>query len=462
VVLVELVVLVPRDFQLERRDPYVRPTWLAHMIADAVPSDARVFATDAKLFPNTAGAYGLQDIRSLDALYPDRYVSYIRSFIQPDFTDRFVGGPFASKEKARGETDDNPMFDLTGVRYVVAAVQQPGDHIVREAFGRTPPSDSVRLARITVDGDMRFALTIRPGAQAAIPIPEGATTLGFASLLDVTDHPEAVRFGGTEAVIRAAEGAEPRLWSRRPAGASDSAQWQESTIDLAGARSISLGVTGTSDSAPTAFADLRFGFGGPPDPKQYRHIVGSDGSDVYENTRRAPRSFVVHDVAPVDGLNGALRFFQGVSQRLPSGALHVNRFDPRRQAVVEARPTDQVAGIRGCAAAGHASIRSYSAEKVVIDADSQCPGLVVLTDMFDPGWRATVNGRRATIHPTDVAFRGIVVGSGRSTIQLRYRPTSFRLGILVALTAALVATALCVLLRLRYRRQTAPTEIVPK
>ena len=44
---------------------------------------SRVFGLDGKLYPNTAGALGLQDIRALDALYVERYLRYVRTFIAP-------------------------------------------------------------------------------------------------------------------------------------------------------------------------------------------------------------------------------------------------------------------------------------------------------------------------------------------------------------------------------------------
>src|SRR5439155_13819555 len=129
-----------------RLDAFIRPPWLNYVTAQLHASPDRVFALDAKLFPNTASAFGLQDIRSLNAVYPDRYVTYVKQFIQPAFEDRFLGGPPFGSEPRRGETDGNPMFDLTGVRYIVAAGQQPGDLLVRDYFAAHPPTDAVRSA----------------------------------------------------------------------------------------------------------------------------------------------------------------------------------------------------------------------------------------------------------------------------------------------------------------------------
>ena len=62
-----------------------------------------------------------------------------------------------------------------------------------------------------------------------------------------------------------------------------------------------------------------------------------------------------------------------------------------------------------------------------------CAGLLVLSDTYFPGWQATVNGEAGEIHPTNIAFRGVVVGAGPTEVVFRYRPANFRAGIGVAL-----------------------------
>ena len=56
---------------------------------------------DGKLYPNTAGALGLQDIRVLDALYVERYWRYVQTFIQPEVFDRFTGDETDERRRSR-------------------------------------------------------------------------------------------------------------------------------------------------------------------------------------------------------------------------------------------------------------------------------------------------------------------------------------------------------------------------
>jgi hypothetical protein len=116
VIVVELFALAPFDIYARRADPYLTPGWMALVrTAQGDEPQSRVFGIDDKLYPNTAGALGLQDIRVLDALYVERYWRYVRTFIQPDAFDRFTGTD-ASPARFQG----NPMFDALGVRTVLS------------------------------------------------------------------------------------------------------------------------------------------------------------------------------------------------------------------------------------------------------------------------------------------------------------------------------------------------------
>lgn len=433
-VVVELIVLVPRGIQTDRLDAFVRPPWLNYLTTQLRASPDRVFAVDAKLFPNTASAYGLNDIRSLNALYPDRYVTYIKHFVQPVFEDRFLGGPPFGSEPRRGETDGNPMFDLTGVRYIVAAGQQPGDMVVRDYFAAHPPTDAVRLASFELSGDRRSVMVIRAGSKATLPVPDGARTLLFST--PAVDTGGAPRSGAT-ALVRSAGSSETTLWSGVSPGETPpaDARWADLAVDIPpGATAIEF--TAQKGSRGVAFANLQFAFGPAEPGPQYRRVAAFAGTEVFENTRRLPRAIVVHDVEPVEDEADALRHFESVSRRLPSGALRVVDFDPARQAVVEGLPRASAERLASCAGPrGGATIRSYDLNKIVIDVETECPGLLVLSDTYFPGWTASVNGEPAPVRPTDIAFRGVEVGAGRSSVVFRYRPKTFRLGLQMAIVA---------------------------
>ena len=65
---------------------------------------------------------------------------------------------------------------------------------------------------------------------------------------------------------------------------------------------------------------------------------------------------------------------------------------------------------------------------VRITAKLECKGLVVLSDPWYPGWRASVDGHSSEIFEVDGGVRGVIVDRGDHTIVMRYRPLTVYLG----------------------------------
>jgi len=75
--------------------------------------------------------------------------------------------------------------------------------------------------------------------------------------------------------------------------------------------------------------------------------------------------------------------------------------------------------------------------------------MLVLSDTWYPGWHATVDGRDAKIERIDQMLRGVRLGPGAHTVEMSYRPTSFRIGWIVSLVTALALVAAIVVARRR-------------
>ncbi len=81
------------------------------------------------------------------------------------------------------------------------------------------------------------------------------------------------------------------------------------------------------------------------------------------------------------------------------------------------------------------------ANSLTIDLWSEREALLVVTDAWYPGWRATVNGRAAPIAEVNDFQRGIRVPAGNSVIVMRYQPWTVRVGIVVSLAALIAVIA---------------------
>jgi hypothetical protein len=153
--------------------------------------------------------------------------------------------------------------------------------------------------------------------------------------------------------------------------------------------------------------------------------MGSAGGvRVFENNGRVPRAFVTEDVHEVGGMADAVSYLTSLGHTTEDGTTHVDLFDPpppgRRGGV--GRTGERPPPLPAVQAESrHARVVSYEAEHVEVEVPPGAPGLLVLTDSYFPGWEATVNGRPAPVLPADVAFRGVMLGSGDSRVVFSYR-----------------------------------------
>jgi uncharacterized membrane protein YfhO len=69
--------------------------------------------------------------------------------------------------------------------------------------------------------------------------------------------------------------------------------------------------------------------------------------------------------------------------------------------------------------------------------------LLVLTDAWHPGWRATVDGREQPVYRVNYLFRGVFLEPGTHTILLSYGPPYLSR---TAPVAAATAALLCLML----------------
>ena len=154
---------------------------------------------------------------------------------------------------------------------------------------------------------------------------------------------------------------------------------------------------------------------------------------VYTNSGALPRVFMVDRQHVVGGAGAAL------------AAATAPGFDGRRVAITE-HPVPGIAQDNGTAAPapGSARLVSYGAENISIDATAQRPSLLVLTDVYYPGWTVTVDGHSAPIERVDYLLRGVPISAGTHRIEFRYQPASFTAGWIISLISTLAVIAAAV------------------
>jgi hypothetical protein len=78
------------------------------------------------------------------------------------------------------------------------------------------------------------------------------------------------------------------------------------------------------------------------------------------------------------------------------------------------------------------SILEYGVNEVIIQAATEKPGILVLTDVFYPGWKAYVDGKPSEIFRVNGLVRGVLLDKGNHTVVFRYLPPTFLAGLILA------------------------------
>jgi hypothetical protein len=118
-------------------------------------------------------------------------------------------------------------------------------------------------------------------------------------------------------------------------------------------------------------------------------------------------------------------------------AIGASDLDPARVAIVTDEQAKRV--VVAPEAGGVATVSEYLPESVRITARSSGSTLLVTSQPDYPGWEATVDGRATSVLNVNYAFLGVPVPAGEHTVELVYRPLSFRVGAVVSLAAVLAS-----------------------
>jgi hypothetical protein len=172
----------------------------------------------------------------------------------------------------------------------------------------------------------------------------------------------------------------------------------------------------------------------------HRLYAGPEGR-IFEIGGDQPRAYVVHRLERVDGARAALRRFADPD------------FDHRRSVILEPDQWRRTSNSPGPQASNPsvASIAAIGTNTESYDVQSARAGWLVVTAMWDPGWRATVDGEEAPVLRANYNLRAVPVPAGRSKVELEYSPRGLELG--AGLTAVTLFAPLLLAVFNRARRR---------
>jgi hypothetical protein len=181
-------------------------------------------------------------------------------------------------------------------------------------------------------------------------------------------------------------------------------------------------------------------------PERFSLVYSFGTVQVFENRLALPRAFLV----PAAG--GGIEVLPNEEAQL--ARLRDPGFDPERRVILSAVPAELPAGLSNEAPGSHAVVErvDVATNSVDLRVDSDSPGIVVLSQIYYPGWQVFVDGRSAQILQTDYALTGVFVKEGSHAIRFVYRPASLRIGMAITLGTILIVAAVITVLQLRRSR----------
>ena len=154
---------------------------------------------------------------------------------------------------------------------------------------------------------------------------------------------------------------------------------------------------------------------------------------IFENKSVLPRAWVV----PASGIE----IVPGVEAQL--SRLKDQTFDPNKSVILSEMPSR----IRPAASAakepfqGTAEIIESGINHVKLRTESSAAGILVISQTHYPGWRASVDGDKTDVVPTNLTLTGVPVPAGAHEVRVVFEPLSFKVGLALTILSIIILLA---------------------
>ena len=160
--------------------------------------------------------------------------------------------------------------------------------------------------------------------------------------------------------------------------------------------------------------------GKPPGDERLTPVYTANPEiDIYLNTSALPRALLVYCPQVVDDHGAAWQ------------AIHEPTFDPTKTVILEKDVPD--VACKEPVDGRHISFVRYGLNEVELTVTTPVSGVLVLSDVYYPGWRATVDGTSTEVLRTDYTFRGISLPPGEHLVNMTFAPWTWHVGLALSL-----------------------------
>lgn len=162
----------------------------------------------------------------------------------------------------------------------------------------------------------------------------------------------------------------------------------------------------------------------------------------YQSDRARPDAYLAHRAIAADSLDEALELISNpkfdaasnvvLEKNEPGVATFIN--DSSKRADGDSTRKDRV------------EYKRESNNSILVTTDSEKQAVLIITESYYPGWKATVDGRSVPIVHANYLFKSVILEAGHHEVRFTYFPDSFKAGLLLLLVG-IIGTAIAALKR---------------
>ena len=171
----------------------------------------------------------------------------------------------------------------------------------------------------------------------------------------------------------------------------------------------------------------------PGDERLVPVYTGNPQIDVYLNTEALPKALLVHEARVVPNHTAAWEAL-------------FTEFDPTQAVILEESQTADLAlGEQRPETVGdRIEFVQYESNAIVLAVETSTSGWLVLSEVYYPGWQATVDGEEVQVLRANYAFRAVALSPGKHVVKMTFEPWTWQMGLAISIVTwgGLVAWAI--------------------
>jgi uncharacterized membrane protein YfhO len=170
--------------------------------------------------------------------------------------------------------------------------------------------------------------------------------------------------------------------------------------------------------------------------ERFRQVFNNGYVAIFENKRALPRAFTV----PASGIEVLGTPAAGL-ERIKNAS-----FDPERSVVLSEVPAWQTPPPETDTDPFNSKVEmtDFQINDLSLRVTTSSDAVLVLSQMWFPGWNATVDGQDVPVLRADAALTGILLRAGSHDVHFKFRPLSFTIGAAITILSLLVVIALII------------------